>query len=452
MDLTLRSGQVVLDCRRSTACASAAGASPSCTEHLRPGERRAPSCAPCDLARMAASRAAGLPDGRARARARRRATATAAGRRRLRYGRHGSASRSSSAGLRQLVEPVGAQHRPADAQVADGQHVGALEVEDQEHVGGPGPDALDGDELGHDARRRARRGGRARASRRARARPASAGRPPWRATARRRRAAPRGRRPGPPPASAGGRRSARAGARRSRARPWSRAAGRRSRARARRSGRRARPAARRGAAAPMLVDQPRSTGSAPAGARGAADRRAASSLRPGPRPRRARRCWSSTWAGSSCSGRMWCTACATAIAASAKPVAISLSLPSNVVMSPQAQTRSRLVFITGSTTIAPLLISKPQSFSGPSAVLNPSWSRMRVDLDLDLVGPRPRSGRARRARSTPLPGHVLDLEGHVQVDRAASAGLHDLADRELVGAEALAPVHQRDRARRRRAG
>src|SRR2546429_7871005 len=53
------------------------------------------------------------------------------------------------------------------------------------------------------------------------------------------------------------------------------------------------------------------------------------------------------------SGRIWWTACATAIAASAKPVAISLSLPSNVVMSPHAHTDSRLVFITGSTTSAP---------------------------------------------------------------------------------------------------
>ena len=76
------------------------------------------------------------------------------------------------------------------------------------------------------------------------------------------------------------------------------------------------------------------------------------------------------------SGRMWWTACATAIAASPKPVAISLSLPSKVVMSPHAHTPSRLVFITGSTTIAPLEISKPHSLSGPSAVLNPSWSRI----------------------------------------------------------------------------
>src|SRR5256714_6529676 len=76
------------------------------------------------------------------------------------------------------------------------------------------------------------------------------------------------------------------------------------------------------------------------------------------------------------SGRMWWTAWATAIAASAKPVAISLSLPSKGVMSPHAQTASRFVLITGSTISAPLEISWPQSFSGPSSVLNPSWSRI----------------------------------------------------------------------------
>ena len=76
------------------------------------------------------------------------------------------------------------------------------------------------------------------------------------------------------------------------------------------------------------------------------------------------------------SGRMWWTAWATAMADSEKPVAMSLSLPSKVVMSPHAQTPSREVRITGSTTIAPLEISNPQSFSGPSAVLKPSWSRI----------------------------------------------------------------------------
>ena len=47
------------------------------------------------------------------------------------------------------------------------------------------------------------------------------------------------------------------------------------------------------------------------------------------------------------SGRMWWTACATAIADSAKPVAISLSFPLKVVMSPAAQTASIEVRITG---------------------------------------------------------------------------------------------------------
>ena len=74
------------------------------------------------------------------------------------------------------------------------------------------------------------------------------------------------------------------------------------------------------------------------------------------------------------SGRIVWTAWETAIAASAKPVAISLSLPSNVVMSPQAQTPSIDVFMSGSTTSAPLCTSSGHSFSGPSAVLKPSWS------------------------------------------------------------------------------
>src|SRR5205814_10181860 len=57
------------------------------------------------------------------------------------------------------------------------------------------------------------------------------------------------------------------------------------------------------------------------------------------------------------SGRMWRTACATAIAASPNPVAISLSLPSNVVTSPAAHTASIEVFITRSTLIEPFSIS-----------------------------------------------------------------------------------------------
>ncbi len=74
----------------------------------------------------------------------------------------------------------------ADAEVARRQHVGAAELEHQEHVRAPFADALDRDQLGdHGRRRRAPRGARARASRRARARRASAGRSSSRATGRR---------------------------------------------------------------------------------------------------------------------------------------------------------------------------------------------------------------------------------------------------------------------------
>src|SRR5205807_1180464 len=75
------------------------------------------------------------------------------------------------------------------------------------------------------------------------------------------------------------------------------------------------------------------------------------------------------------SGRMWWTAWATAIAASAKPVAISFSFPSKVVMSPAAHTASIEVFITWSTLIEPFSTSRSQSLRGPSAVLKPSCSR-----------------------------------------------------------------------------
>ena len=77
------------------------------------------------------------------------------------------------------------------------------------------------------------------------------------------------------------------------------------------------------------------------------------------------------------SGRIVWTACATAIAASPKPVAISLILPSNVVMSPHAQTRSSDVLERRpSTLIAFFSSSKPHSLSGPSFVEKPSCSRI----------------------------------------------------------------------------
>ena len=74
-----------------------------------------------------------------------------------------------------VLEPVLAD-RHADSQVTHGQDVGPVEGEDQEHVRRPLADALDGDQLAPEPRRRAaRRGGRARARRRARARPATGG-------------------------------------------------------------------------------------------------------------------------------------------------------------------------------------------------------------------------------------------------------------------------------------
>ena len=44
--------------------------------------------------------------------------------------------------------------------------------------------------------------------------------------------------------------------------------------------------------------------------------------------------------------------------------------------------------------------------------------------------------------------HLADLKRHVQRDVAALRRLEHLPDRHLVGAEALAPVHQGDRAGR----
>ena len=52
----------------------------------------------------------------------------------VRYGRHGSASAVSSAGVGQRVEAVGALDRAPDPEVADGEHVGPVELEHQEHV------------------------------------------------------------------------------------------------------------------------------------------------------------------------------------------------------------------------------------------------------------------------------------------------------------------------------
>ena len=66
----------------------------------------------------------------------------------VRCGRHGCAISLDRARVRQPVQPVGAFDRPADAEVADREHVGALQVEHQEHVRGPHAQPLDGHELG----------------------------------------------------------------------------------------------------------------------------------------------------------------------------------------------------------------------------------------------------------------------------------------------------------------
>ena len=207
----------------------------------------------------------------------------------------------------------------------------------------------------------------------------------------------------------------RSGGRRSRARPSSRAAGRRSSARARRSGRRAVAGARdrRARRHRSASISARSTGSR-------RRRRATAAIASAGRPASG---WPSTAPGTPVlveyfgwiliSGRIVWTACATAIAASAKPVAISLSLPSKVVMSPQAQTRSSEVFITGSTTIAPLLDLEAPLLERPERGLEAELEQDRVDLDLDLV--RLVLGVEQRdPLDAAVAEHVLDLERHVQ--------------------------------------
>ena len=51
---------------------------------------------------------------------------------------------------RELAAPVCDLEAPADPKVEDRQHVGAAEVEDEEHLGRPAPDALHGGERGDD--------------------------------------------------------------------------------------------------------------------------------------------------------------------------------------------------------------------------------------------------------------------------------------------------------------
>ena len=109
------------------------------------------------------------------------------------------------------------------------------------------------------------------------------------------------------------------------------------------------------------------------------------------------------------SGRMWCTACATAIADSAKPVAISLSLPSNVVMSPHAHTRSRLVSISAVDHDRALLELEAPLLERPELGREAELEQHRVALE-PLDRPRRPRGAARRASIVPLP---CDLADHV---------------------------------------
>ena len=273
--------------------------------------------------------------------------ATGSGEASVRYGRHGSAMRSISSG-RAALEAVGALDRPPDPEVADRQHVGAPQLEHQEHVDAPRAEPLtvESSAITSSSESSSRRSSSSSPvddvlGQRAQVRDLGVREPGGRAQLlgivgqhllRRRRA----------PAEAVGQAPV------DRARGLGRQllADDRAHERAVLVGAPAR-APWRGA---DRVVGPHRVRSRPA----AQDRTPAArpppsrvvDVRAGRQPRPGRRCWSSTWAGSSCRGGSSCIACATAMAASANPVAISLSLPSKVVMSPHAQTRSSDVFIT----------------------------------------------------------------------------------------------------------
>src|SRR5712691_6128984 len=53
-------------------------------------------------------------------------------------------------GLEHVLFAVGDGPALPDAEVVDGENVGASEAEDEEHFDGPGPDAADGDEAFHE--------------------------------------------------------------------------------------------------------------------------------------------------------------------------------------------------------------------------------------------------------------------------------------------------------------
>ena len=105
------------------------------------------------------------------------------------------------------------------------------------------------------------------------------------------------------------------------------------------------------------------------------------------------------------SGRKECTACATATADSAKPVAMSLSLPSNVVMSPHAQTCGQVRLhdlIDDDRALGDLQAPVLQR---AERGLEAELQEDRVDLELDLVrlvlGVKQASrARSRRCRTT----------------------------------------------------
>ena len=346
--------------------------------------------------------------------------ATAAGRPPCGAGATARRAPSSSAADGRSAQRVGALDGAADAEVADGEHVGPPEREHQEHVRAPLADALDRD------RARPMTSSSESSSRRS-----SSSSPASTCSASERRKATFAReRPTATRSSSGS--SARISLRRRRAAVEALEQAPVDRARRvhrelladDRAHERAvvivgrRPRGRGSARSAALVEQPREHRvGARAGARHGVRAQAWPSTRA-----RARRCWSSTSAGSSCPGRMWWTACATAIAASREAGGDQLELAvegRDVAARPHAV--QRRLRSARRRSIAPFSISKPHSFSGPSAVLKPSWSRIASHGDARPRCRRPRSGRAATPSIGAVAGDVLDLVGHVQVDAARSA-------------------------------
>ena len=63
-----------------------------------------------------------------------------------RYGRHASPIFSMRFGVGPLPQPVEPLHRDDDAEIADRQHVGPMQAEHQEHLGGPAAESLHRDQ------------------------------------------------------------------------------------------------------------------------------------------------------------------------------------------------------------------------------------------------------------------------------------------------------------------